>query len=173
MTDPRDRLTRAWELRRDVHAFLTANIGSTLAEIFAAFPGVHRETMRQVVKKLCKDLDAVVVKRRGNVGSYSAASREIRPLEETRANLRESGRRNVKIAHAGFMAARRGKRAAQPAPEHAKHVKTETPRYRGPQIDPERPWRTTHECGDTEPSRDSRGQGAVRQKVSVNCYQLF
>lgn len=169
MTDTRDRLTRAWELRRDVHAWLKINLGSELHALFAAFDSVSKETLRQVVKKLCKDLDAVMVRAPGNVCRYSAVTLEIRPLEETRARLRECGRRNVGTALAGYKAAH-GKPAKAAA---AKPAASTPPRYPGPQIDPERPWRTTHTEGSTAPAPDSRGQGAAREKVSVNCFQLY
>lgn len=171
MNDKRDRLYNAWKLRHGIHAWLRDNIASTLSEICAHFPDTNPHTVRQSLRKLCKDLDVVMVKGRCNQGRYSAVSRENIPLERTRQIMRETGRKNVKLAHAGVMAK---KRRADAAKETAAKPETERgPRYRGPRIDSERPWVTIHECGDTAPAHDSRGQGAARQRVHVNCHQPY
>lgn len=176
MSEKQDRLTRAWELRRDIHAYLQHNIGSLMEDIVRAFPAVNPYTIKQAVQKLRKDLDVVIVKTRGggNTWRYSAVSRQVRPLEDVRESLRESGRKLIHHANAGIAATKREAEARRAAKaEREAQAIEERDRPRGPRIDPERPWRTTHECGDTAPAQDSRGQGALRQKVSANCFHLF
>lgn len=173
MSEKQDRLYRAWKLRHDIHAWLRDNIASTLMEISTHFHYINHHSLRKVLRKLCKDLDVVMVNGRCNQGRYSAVSREITPLQRTREIMRETGRKNVKLAHAGVMAKSiRMQAEAQQADTGAPPRET-APRFHGPRIDPERPWITRHECGDTAPANDSRGQGAARQRVHVNCHQAY
>lgn len=35
------------------------------------------------------------------------------------------------------------------------------------------PWRTRYRCGHTKPAQESRGQGCVRERTTINCHQLY
>lgn len=52
MTKP-DRLVKAWELRRDVHAWISSHPGAAMPEIKRAFGSIEAETIRYVVKRIC------------------------------------------------------------------------------------------------------------------------
>lgn len=186
MSDKRDRITAAWELRRDIHAWLKLNIGAEMDEIINAFPTFNRDTLRNSVAKLRRDLDVVMIKGKANVGRYSAVSREIVPVSVTRERMAIGGRITQPSANLAWQtaAARRRetrmtealakKAAAKAAREAERAAQDDAPlRHNGPRIDPERPWVTIHREGDTAPATDSRGQGAARPVVSVNCFQLF
>lgn len=167
-----NRIQTAWQLRHDVHQWLKAHIGSDMAAISAAFPEVHRDTMRNTVARLRRDLNVVMINGIGNVAHYSACTAEIKPLEHTIERLREGGRKNVKNAHTAWVKSRSGnpkrKRAAQQAEPKPAPVVEPKAAPSGPHIEIIAPgYIRVHPCA--HPIRDQRGQGALRRDVTINC----
>lgn len=94
-----DRIHVAWELRRDLHAFLVTNGRSSILEIFVAFPSVHRETVRKTVNRLRKDDDCYMTRDRGRAGVFAAVTANIKPESFTREKLTTAGMSKFQIAH--------------------------------------------------------------------------
>jgi len=86
-----DRLDRAWELRRDVHAWVKANPDCGMREIGAAF-GMHPyDTIRRVVSKLNR-CGFLLLCFRSHLSSYRAAGETIEARDAARNKLRSTGR---------------------------------------------------------------------------------
>lgn len=176
MSHKDDRLQRAWELRRVIHAWLLEHVASSMDEIQRAFPDRIPDTLRNSVAKLRRDGDVVMVNGRANVGRYSAVTREITPVSVIRQRLSEVGKKSVLIARAAHVenaVQRRAERERKRSEKAAEPAAPKPREYSGGKVDPARPWVTVHREGDTAPARDSRGQGSARTRVYVNCFQLF
>lgn len=90
-TRHKDRLTLAWELRRNVHAWILANPGASMPEIKAAFGRVNAETVRAVVRRM---VDAGEIGTNGVSGHgvrYHAATLAIAPQDVVRDKMRAIG----------------------------------------------------------------------------------
>lgn len=92
------RITEAWKLRQDLHAWLKNHPGSTMAEWCAAFPAIKIDTMRKAVLRLKADLNVVMTMGRAHRGQYRIATEQIRPLEDTLNRLRTNTRDNAPAA---------------------------------------------------------------------------
>lgn len=189
-----NRLHQAWQLRHDVHLWLKSHIGSTLAEIAAAFPAVGAHALRKTMVRLRRDLDVVMINRPANVGCYSAVSNEIRPLQETIDRLRDGGRRCVKFALAGSIKARRANRPAAAddktagiakplkaakAVAPAKLIKAPQPAKADtcegddePRIQIVAPGHIRYRPG-AKPIPNQGGQGALRRTVHIDCSRNY
>lgn len=167
-----NRIHTAWQQRHDVHQWLKTHIGSDMAAISAAFPDMVLDTLRKTLRRLCTDLNVVMVNGIGNVGRYSACTAEIKPLEHTLERLREGGRKNVKNAHTAWVKSRSGnpkrKRAAQQAKPKPAPVVQPKAQPSGPRIEIIAPGHIRVHPG-AHPIRDQRGQGALRRTVHVDC----
>ena len=216
------RITEAWQLRHDLHAWLKDHPNATMAEWCAAFPAVKIDTMRKTVRRLKTDLNVVMVKGRANRGQYRIVTDQIRPLSDTVDRLREAGRQNLPAAMAGQI-----KKRAEPDPlddaiaqarEHIKALKAQREAKRladraakkaaAAELRMQRAANTKSIAAkrSDEAEREaeaaelaliqkekrgvwradgsyrhvpgihgepSGGQGSLRQRVSVNCFQLF
>ncbi|KVW92624.1 hypothetical protein ABW22_15705 [Thiobacillus denitrificans] len=117
-----DRIARAWLLRSELHGFIAAHPGSSMAAIAAAFSGRNLVTLRKAVRRLCRDGD---VEMRGGSTAARYHARASQPTAEctVRDKLRESGRKS-----------------------HALHLRDRFPRsppvvFMRPPLDP---WSTVH-----------------------------
>lgn len=176
MTAPdKDRITLAWELRRDLHAWLQQNPRAVMVEIIDAFAERKAETVR-------KDGDIAMLGSRGAVGHYSAISDKIKPIAVRRARLAIGGlktvcalneknldRNAIDRARINLLRAIRKAREAEP-------LASEPKPDAGKPAKPINEWvggSIKHVGGSLPPGSAQRGQGAVRQPVTVNCFQLF
>lgn len=172
----KDRITLAWELRRDLHAWLTESPSAVMAEIFAAFPDRNQSTLRKAINRMRKDGDIGMLGRRGIEGSYSAITASIKPVSAVRANLIIGGLKSVQKMNANNKArhdeardkARHVARTARRAEQRRKRAerRAENASHHVEQI---APGHTRYHCGHTAPAPDSRGQGSVRRQVYIDC----
>lgn len=95
------RITEAWKLRHDLHAWLKNHPGSTMAEWCAAFPAIKIDTMRKAVLRLKADLNVAMTKGRANQGRYRIATDQVRSLDDTLKRLRTNTRNNPPAAMPG------------------------------------------------------------------------
>lgn len=82
----RDRLVVAWERRRDVHAWISANPGAAMPAIKLAFVWLKEEAVRGIVRRLCADR---FIRADGN--GYLAAREFDQAVTAMRERLREVG----------------------------------------------------------------------------------
>lgn len=180
MATDKDRITLAWELRRDIHAWLVANPFAVMAEIFEAFAHRNRETVRKAVLRMRADGDVAMVGRNklNNEGIYSATSAAVKSPESVRKRLAagaDKGRETLAARRAVLKAARiaaalDGKAAneCRRKAESAARQESESDKL------PKKPeWvggSIKHIGGSLPPVANQRGQGAARQPVTVNCF---
>ena len=178
MTEPitKDRITLAWELRRDIHAFLADNPMAIMQEIFAQFSHRKTETVRKAVLRMRSDGDVCMLGKRGHEGAYSAVTESIKPMSYTRSRLSEGGRKNQPIAARATRPPRKKKEmklletalaAAQDRDdERAANDRTTYDVYVGGKLQ--------HKAGSVPSiTQNQRGQGALRRRVYVNCFTNF
>lgn len=161
----KDRITLAWELRRDIHAWLTANSRAVMVEIFEAFSHRKRETVRKAVIRMRTDGDVAMVgqRRACNEGIYAAITTAIKPESKKREGLARGARSNQHLAAAASRKPitqkerqRRDSQAAKKAPPAP--------------VAAAEPWRTVHIGGQMHASQaGSGGQGALRRPVTISC----
>lgn len=89
-----DRITKAYNLRRDIHSFLSANPHSTVDDVFAALPDCKHETLRKSIYRMRRDGDVQMIGTRSKPGRLSALTKSIKPESETRAKLRGNAKNN-------------------------------------------------------------------------------
>lgn len=174
----KDRITLAWELRRDIHAWLKKNPRSMMSEIFAAFAHRKCETVRKAVIRLRYDGDAAMVGRRKvcNQGVYSSITPRIKGEDKKREALAAGARKSQPMAAAAcrkditLKSAAAQRRLAGKARKEAERTEEKARR----EAAAAEPWRTVHVGGQLHASQaGSGGQGAVRERVYANCFHLF
>ncbi len=172
----KDRITLAWELRHDIHAFLAENPMAIMQEIFAQFPHRKTETVRKAVLRMRADGDVCMLGRRGLEGSYSAVTAAIKSVEYSRARLSESGRKNQPFA---ARATRTPRKSAEMKRLEQALVKVEEREEKTSHVDNKVydvyvNGKLEHKAGaNPSVTKNQRGQGAVRARVYVNCFTLF
>lgn len=87
-----DRLFTAWEMRRDVHAWIAANPDCSMPEIKRNFIEVNPETVRWVVKRL--RLAGLVV---NEDNCYRVLRAFDQPADAARERLRDGGRASGRV----------------------------------------------------------------------------
>lgn len=86
-----DRLDRAWELRRDVHAWVKAHPDCGMREIGAAFGGHPYDTIRRVVSKMNRS-GCLMMCVASQMSIYRAVGEMIEARDAARNELRRTGR---------------------------------------------------------------------------------
>jgi hypothetical protein len=111
----KDRITLAWELRRDIHAWLMAKSRATMPEIFDAFSEINHETVRKAVYRMRTDGDVALIARNRicNAGVYAAITPRIKSEEAKRQALAKGALKMREKA----AAAPREKPAKKPQPK--------------------------------------------------------
>ena len=147
----KDRITLAWELRRDIHAWLKRHVRASLPEIIRAFSTINRETVRKAIYRMRLDGDVELIERTAhcNTGIYAVVT----PLVKS-----ELSKRNA-LAKGAYKAKKIPIPAALKKPIEPKETK---PAQEKKQPDP--PWRTTNKRFDdphAKPYRNQGGQGTV------------
>jgi len=95
----KDRITMAWEQRRDIHAFIVKHGRVSMEQIFSAFHGRKLETVRKSVIRLRSSGDVgmylVQPECGGRVGVYYAIAEVIRPEAETRKAMSDGAHKTL------------------------------------------------------------------------------
>jgi predicted ArsR family transcriptional regulator len=95
----KDRITLAWETRRDIHAFVVKHGRVSMEQIFADFTERKLETVRKSVIRLRKSGDVgmylVQPECGGRAGVYYAITSAIRPEAETRKAMSDGAHKTL------------------------------------------------------------------------------
>jgi hypothetical protein len=149
--DKPDRITIAYRLRLDIHAYIKANEGCTIKDVIDALPDRNVETVRQSVYRLRKDEEIVTNEVPGMAGRHicRTLTDKIEPESAMRKRLAmpKKGAKNTSEKNTGLVYAKDGGRII--------------PEEKITMIDPQRPWRTVHKGSMREKNLpNQRGQGA-------------
>lgn len=174
-----DRITRAGELRAAIHAWLRATPDATMNDIIAAFPRHKPDSLRKTIKRMRQIGSVFMSGKHGQTNcTYRAVGESTSSARDARRRLAECGAANVNAATPAATTKRmrdaqqkRDQIAAAKAAEAAKKAaEPAKPKYTGQVAG----GRTVYNSGDDpEIRKHQRGQGAVRGRVFVNCYQLY
>jgi hypothetical protein len=151
--DKPDRITIAYRLRLDIHAYIKANEGCTIKDVIDALPDRNVETVRQSVYRLRKDEEIVTNEVPGMAGRHicRTLTDKIEPESAMRKRLAMPKKASKKPSdkNSGLVYSKDGGR-----------ILTEDEITK---IDPQIPWKTVHRGSMRERNLPGqRGQGACQ-----------
>lgn len=159
----RMQLTR--ELRAAIHAWLRGNPDADMTQICAAFASCKPDTVRKTIQRMRGHGSVYVAGKRGtSIRLYRA--RGDAPQLVKRISTPRKQKPTAARAPAAPRAARNPAAPVATAPV--------TPVEQQPPFEQIPGGKTVYRSGDNpEIRKQQRGQGAVRPRACVNCYQLY